>query len=251
MVLFQHSARQTPSETITKNQHSKECNPSSQIPGPRLQSSLTCQENFLPQGNKNKNGFFCGSNDGTRIRDDIDKALKKEHSDSTEGISMVNSNESVNENYSLHSLSLLNHASTYASTYNCEPQQFPGTFGFIPEGPLKLYVGKPVHWEHIPNVIRSHLLIKASGLPNYLGCRIPVHSQLNIGNWKCYLVHYWDQQIKDLLQYGFLLDFDRNCPLVATETNHTSALQNNQHVAEYIKEELQFGAILGPFPQNQ
>ena len=58
-VLFQHSARQTPSETITKNQHSKECNPSSQIPGPRLQSLLTCQENFLAQGNKKK-GFSVG-----------------------------------------------------------------------------------------------------------------------------------------------------------------------------------------------
>ena len=164
-VLFQHSARQTPSETITKNQHSKECNSSSQFPGPRLQSSLTCQEDFFPQGNKNKNGFFCGSNDGTRIQNNIDKALKKEHSDSTEGISMVNSNESVNENYSLHNSFLLDHASAYASTYNCEPQQFPGAFGFIPEGPLKLYVGKPIHWEHIPNVIRSHLLIKASGPP--------------------------------------------------------------------------------------
>ena len=224
-----------------------EYNPSCQIPGPRLQSSLTCQENLLSQDNKNKNGFFRGSNDGTRILDDIDKTLKTEHSDSTEGISIVNSNVPANGNYSHHSSSLPDHASTNASTHNRDPQQFPCTFGFIPEGPLKFYVGKPVYWECIPNVIRSHLLIKASGLLNYLGCRIPVHSQLNIDNWKSYFVDYWDQQITNLLQYSFPLDFDRNCPLVAIETNHTSALQNNQHVAEYNKEELQFWAILGPF----
>ena len=34
---------------------------------------------------------------------------------------------------------------------------------------------------------------------------------------------------------------------MATEINHTSALQNNQHVAQYIQEESQFEAILGPF----
>ena len=56
-----------------------------------------------------------------------------------------------------------------------------------------------------------------------------------------------DKQLIDLLQYGFPLDFNRASRLVATETNHSPALQNKQHVGNYIQEELQFGATLGPF----
>ena len=63
-------------------------------------------------------------------------------------------------------------------------------FVFIPKGPLKLHVGNPVYWEYVPNVIKAHLLIKSSGLPNYLCCRIPVQSHLNINNWRHYLINY-------------------------------------------------------------
>ena len=65
-------------------------------------------------------------------------------------------------------------------------------------------------------------------------------------------ISYHDQQLLDL-EFGFPLDFTRNSPLDSTETNHTSALQNSQHVLHYIQEEMKFNAILGlfetkPFP---
>ena len=44
-------------------------------------------------------------------------------------------------------------------------------FGFIPKGPLKLYDGNPGFCNRIPDIINAHLLIRESGLPNYLGCR--------------------------------------------------------------------------------
>ena len=46
-------------------------------------------------------------------------------------------------------------------------------FGFIPKGPLHLYTGTPVVWQSIPDIIQAHFMVKASGLPNYLACRIP------------------------------------------------------------------------------
>ena len=90
-------------------------------------------------------------------------------------------------------------------------------------------------------------MIKASGLPNYLACRIPIESQLQCKNWVKYLHNYWDQQLLDLLTFGFTLDFNRQTQLTSTEENHASAVQNPFHVEKYLTEELQYGAMLGPF----
>ena len=51
---------------------------------------------------------------------------------------------------------------------------------------------------------------------------------------------YWDQQLIDLIQYGFPLDFDRYCTLGQTLENHTLANDYASHVTKYIKE-LKFG----------
>ena len=122
----------------------------------------------------------------------------------------------------------------------------PHNFGFCPLTPLKIYKGEPIHWEVCPTDLEAHSLIKATGKPNYLAARIPVVSQLNIDKWRSHLSDYWDVQLLDLLEYGFLLDVDRST-LLTTETNHTSALQNFDHVKSYIQEELSFQAMLGPF----
>ena len=129
---------------------------------------------------------------------------------------------------------------------NCSQQN--GThFGFIPLTPLKVYTGHCTSNKAIHNIVDLHKKIKASNLQNFMGCRVPLQSQLNITNWRKYLVNYWDQQLVDLLAFGFSLDFDRSCPLQATEVNHTSAITYLQHIDKYLQDELQFGAIHGPF----
>ena len=120
-------------------------------------------------------------------------------------------------------------------------------FGFIPKSLLKLYAGPPVTWNELPDILQAHTLVKASKLPNYMGCRIPVNSGLNIPKWRHYLANYWDQQLCDLLEYGFPLDFDRECPLNSVEQNHTTANDNTGHISKCLEEELQYQAILGPF----
>ena len=90
-------------------------------------------------------------------------------------------------------------------------------------------------------------MIKDSGIPNYLGCRIPVASNFKCHIWSQHLQNYWDKQLPDLLQFGFPLDFNCAVKLNSTEQNHNSALENSSHVEKYIAEELQHGAILGPF----
>ena len=120
-------------------------------------------------------------------------------------------------------------------------------FGFVPLEPLQLYTGDPVYHQTIPDIISTHFMIRNSGLPNFqIKCRVPVTSKLNVDRWRSHLVDYWDQQLPDLLEYGFPIDFDRDFPLMSTLVNHTSALQNSPHVSNYLKE-LQHKAIMGPF----
>ena len=125
--------------------------------------------------------------------------------------------------------------------------QTGGQFGFIPQTDLKLYDEEVVHWDIIPDIIQSHYIVKSSGLPKFLKSRIPVNTNLNIKNWRLYLNNYWDQQLPDLLEYGFPLDFDRNCQLQSVYSNHKSADIHLDQVKNYIQEELSHKAITGPF----
>ena len=66
-----------------------------------------------------------------------------------------------------------------------------------------------------------HFLVRATGQPNFMHARIPIHSQLNVSVWKEKLVNYCDQQLLQLLEFGFPLDYNRNCTLC--RGNHISA----------------------------
>ena len=68
--------------------------------------------------------------------------------------------------------------------------------------------------------------------------------------WQDLLKDYWDQQLLQLLRFGFPLDFNRNCRLKNEIGNHTSATQFPGNVDEYIEEESKYGALLGPFKEN-
>ena len=73
--------------------------------------------------------------------------------------------------------------------------------------------------QNISDIICLHKIVSRSGKP--------VKSQLKIAAWRKHLNTYWDQQIVDLLEFGFLLDFDRNVQLQSTEFYHKSAIQRS------------------------
>ena len=120
-------------------------------------------------------------------------------------------------------------------------------FGFIPLTPLRIYTGKQSSNQSIHNIVDLHHKVKASSCRNFMACRIPLQSQLNINNWRKYLVEYWDQQLVDLLDFGFPLDFDHEYPLQPTETNHASAVAHAEHIDKYLQDEMKFGVIYCPF----
>ena len=123
-------------------------------------------------------------------------------------------------------------------------------FGFIPLDDQLM----PTQFSHnnLSNgsLIDAHYVIRQTGKPNFWGARIPVTSQLNVDKWEELLQGYWNQQLLQLLRFGFPLDFNRSCPLQSEKGNHTSATQFPLDVDAYIEEECGHGALLGPFKEN-
>ena len=120
-------------------------------------------------------------------------------------------------------------------------------FGFIPLTEPVCYKGKVVNTEAVECPIKLCHKVANTKVPNYMGARIPIVSQLNIPFWRQQLVDYWDSQLLDLLQYGFPLGYNRHCKLKNDMTNHKSAVDFPDDVQAYIDEERRHGAILGPF----
>ena len=126
-------------------------------------------------------------------------------------------------------------------------QQNGDQFGYIALNDLKIYRGPEVTWKQIPSIIQAHKLIRQSGVPNFLNCRIPGSNPIESSRWRHYLADYWDKQLPDLIQYGVPLDFNMQCPLSSSTTNHAPAHKHATHVEEYIREEFTHGALNDPF----
>ena len=88
-------------------------------------------------------------------------------------------------------------------------QQTDFDFGFIPLSEFIMPVDNNVMSQVVECPIKQHLMINKTHVPNFLGARIPIQSQLNVPKWHEYLSGYWDQQLLQLVTFGFPLDFNR------------------------------------------
>ena len=207
---------------------------------------------------KNENGCSGGVNTYTKLGKTATNncissisVLQDVSNDGHSRTHIVDSKQAFDKNYVLNSRDNVTHISCMMGVANESNHSNSVVhnlqFGFLPSETLKLYTGDPVYYEQIPDIISTYFMIKESGLPNFLQGCIPVTSNLNIDRWRFHLLDYWDQQLLDLLEYGFPIDFDWNSALTSTFVNHISALQNVDHVAKYLTEEFQHEAIMGPF----
>ena len=216
---------------------------------------LPTQANFQTlEGNKNETGSFTEGCNNTTVkmgfRPNMASQVTSTSLDSHTTIQNIGISTKLKPQYSNSVLNIAHcdgNDVMPSQNIKSSPDVHQPTFGFLPTSPLKIYTGDPAYWETILDLIKAHKLIRQSGLPNFLKCRIPVQSGLNINAWRSHLQGYWDAQICDLLQYGFPLDFHRSLNLLSNENNHTSALTFSESVQEYLTEELKFKAILGPF----
>ena len=68
--------------------------------------------------------------------------------------------------------------------FNLSKMQNGHQFGFIPLTDVKTYQGPPVTWHNNIDILEAHSIIRNSGVPNFLKCRIPVQTQLKPKVWK-------------------------------------------------------------------
>ena len=79
---------------------------------------------------------------------------------------------------------------------------------------------------------------------------MPVKTSFNIDNWTKYLHDYDDFSIVQYLRYGWPINYQSTVLPQSTLKNHSSAIQNNLCLMDYLVEELAHGAIIGPFSCN-
>ena len=108
----------------------------------------------------------------------------------------------------------------------------------------------------IQNKLKIHEIVQNSGKYNYIGSRIRVNNKINVDFMRTMLRNYNDQQVCDLLEFGFPIGFQGSSQNLHIKDeiwkykNHTGATEFPEHINSYIKKESQHGAILGPFKFN-
>lgn len=100
-----------------------------------------------------------------------------------------------------------------------------------------------------PEFCKIYELIKAKASPNFCGAHIPVESGLNCDAWDEALSQYHDNEICQYFRYGWPIGYHKSSPPKSVSDNHPSALQHPEHVKEFIKIELGFKALVGPFEE--
>ena len=120
-------------------------------------------------------------------------------------------------------------------------------FGFIPIYGLHSCIEDTSTNFVCTDILVLHKLLRQDGRHNYEGLQVPVHSQLDFAKWESYPQDYWDWQLPLLIKYGFPLDYNRGHNMQSEKINHKSALQYPFHVDVYLTDEMNHGAMLGPF----
>jgi len=100
--------------------------------------------------------------------------------------------------------------------------------------------------------VALHELVCASGQPNYVPCRLPVPSPLNVSCWGEYLRNYNDAQICDFLEYGWPVGYD--CSSYGFPCSqlrkHQGALLFPDAIDSYLLAERRRQAVIGPYSFN-
>ena len=135
-------------------------------------------------------------------------------------------------------------------TFKCWKSQSDFDFGFVPLSDFVLPSNNSYESRAFVSPIDQHHFVKQFDVPNFLGARSPVTSQLNVPEWERQLRDYWDTQLIHLIKFGFPLGFNRNMRLMSEKINHASALKHPSDVVAYLEEEIAHGAIVGPFVNN-
>ena len=101
--------------------------------------------------------------------------------------------------------------------------------------------------------VQLHNLVRAAGVSNFRGARLPVPTSLNIALWRSLLRDYPDAVVCDFLEFGWPIGFDYGtCGLMPSNDfrNHSGALDFPSAVDNYLSSEIKLGSVCGPYARN-
>ena len=100
--------------------------------------------------------------------------------------------------------------------------------------------------------IWAHNTVRQTGMPNFMGARIPVISSWNVEYMEAMLSDYHDKQVTMFLKYGWPINIDRDrCHYsMSLPANHRGARENKAQVITYLHKEMSYKSIVGPFVNN-
>lgn len=106
--------------------------------------------------------------------------------------------------------------------------------------------------KHFDKLIKDHDQIFESGVPNFVGCKIPVESGINVKFLREQLYDYEDKSICDLLEYGAPVGFEGEISNITSSNsiNHKGARDFEEGIMKYLVKEASYGAIVGPFKES-
>lgn len=104
--------------------------------------------------------------------------------------------------------------------------------------------------KNFPQFCDIYSRIKKTHRPNCFGAKIPLDSDLIIPAWRKALVGYHDKLLCDFLEFGWPLGYHSDVSPHTTDKNHPSGEAYISHVTDFIKNELEYRAVLGPFKED-
>lgn len=98
-----------------------------------------------------------------------------------------------------------------------------------------------------PEFAELYADVKSFQVPNFMGARRTLSSGLNLQNWELLLQGYHDAEICYFLHYGWPVGYHSTTQPSSVADNHPSAKLHYQHIDTFIKKELSYKALAGPF----
>ena len=100
--------------------------------------------------------------------------------------------------------------------------------------------------------LEIHKRVVVSGVPNFVGCRIAIPSGFKIDRWRDRLSTggYTDMLVCELLEFGFPIGYSSDTLPIPSLVNHSKADAFPEYVDKFVRKELTFTAMLGPFTNN-
>ena len=96
-------------------------------------------------------------------------------------------------------------------------------------------------------IIEASQVIQNTGVPNFREAKIPLPSPFNFDFITEELHGYPDQQLIDLLKYGFPLGHNGLTGVNKIPKNHLGATQFPLHMRELLQKDVEYRATIGPF----